>query len=175
MSLTINESEMTFGPYSESACFYIEKSPIYTNLGDGVKIVEFVLNRPSDNREQILCLVEAKQSSPRPDNHGRFNEFISEISEKMINGISLLFASILRRHGVSEEILPESMLSVDLSQCKVRYILVINGHAEEWLPPIQDALRKSLLSMNKTWNFGPNTVVVLNEILAAEYRFLRAI
>jgi hypothetical protein len=175
MSLTIDESKMTFGPFSESVCFRIEKSPIYTNLGDGVKMVEFVLNRPSDIQEPVLCLVEAKHSSPRPDNPVDFSEFISEISEKMVNGISLLFAAILRRHGASEGILPESMHSVDLSRCKVRCILVINGHAIEWLPPIQDALRKSLLSMNKTWNFGPNMVVVLNEVLAAEYPLLRAI
>jgi hypothetical protein len=174
MSLTINESAMAFGPYSESACFYIEKSPTYTNLGDGVKMVEFVLNQPSDIQEPIFCLVEAKHSSPRPNNHVDFSEFINEISEKMINGISLLFATILRRHGASEEILPESMHSVDLSRCKVRCILVVNGHANEWLPPIQDALRKSLLSMNKTWNFGPNMVVVLNEVIAAKYPLLRA-
>lgn len=90
----------------------------------------------------------------------------------MIHGISLLLAILLNRHGSSEEILPESMRSVDLSRCKVRYILVINGHKEEWLPPIRDALRKSLRSMDTTWNFGPHTVVVLNDEKAAEYSFL---
>lgn len=103
--------------------------------------------------------MEAKKSSPRPDNHVDFSEFINEISEKMINGISLLFATILRRHGASEEILPESMLSVDLSQCKVRYILVINGHTREWLPPIQDALRKSLLSTLTSVSFDTRSLV----------------
>lgn len=172
MSITINESGITFGPYAESVCFQIEKSPIYTHLGKDVKMVEFVLNRLTAGGEQVFCLVEAKQSSPKPDNLTDFSTFISEISEKMIHGISLLLAILLNRHGSSEEILPESMRSVDLSRCKARYILVINGHKEEWLPPIQDALRKSLRSMDTTWNFGPNTVVVLNDEKAAEYSFL---
>lgn len=174
MSLTITESEMVFGPYSESSFFHIEHSPIYKNLGDGVKMVEFVLNRSADNGDQFLCLVEAKHSSPRPINHGDFTEFINEISEKMINGISLLLATVLKRHKASEESLPTSMHSVDLSCCKVRFILVINGHEEEWLPPIQEALRKSLHSMNRAWNFGPNAVVVLNNHLAGEYPLLTA-
>lgn len=172
MSITINESGMTFGPYAESVCFQIENSPIYTHLGKDVKMVEFVLNRLNADGEQVFCLVEAKQSSPKPDNPIDFPTFISEISEKMIHGISLLLAILLNRHGSSEEILPESMRSVDLSRCKVRYILVINGHKEEWLPPIRDALRKSLRSMDTTWNFGPHTVVVLNDEKAAGYPLL---
>ncbi|MBI9095622.1 MAG: hypothetical protein JEY71_12130 [Sphaerochaeta sp.] len=174
MSFTIVESEMTFGPFSESECFPIEKCPPYTNLGDGVKMVEFVLNRSNSPQEPFLLFVEAKHSSPRPENQMDFSEFISEISEKMINGVSLFFAAILKRHGAREGFLVASMHSIDLSRCKVRCILVIHGHAVEWLPPIQDALRKSLLSMNKTWNFGPNAVVVLNEALAADYPLLRA-
>lgn len=173
MSFTILESEMTFGPFSESECFPIERCPPYTNLGDGVKMVEFALNRPNSHQEPVLCLVEAKHSSPRPQNQDDFSTFISEISEKMINGVSLLFAAILERHGAREALLPASMHSIDLSRCNVRCILVIHGHAEEWLPPIQDALRKSLLSMTKTWNFGPSSIVVLNEALAAEYSLLR--
>lgn len=175
MNFTIVESEMTFGPFSESECFHIEKCPTYKCLGDGVKMVEFVLNRPNSQQEPVLYFVEAKHSSPRPQNQGDFSEFISEISEKMINGVSLFFAAILKRHGASEALLPASMPSIDLSRCNVRCILVIHGHAQEWLPPIQDALRKSLLSMTKTWNFGPSSIVVLNEALAAKYSLLRAI
>lgn len=63
MSFTILESEMTFGPFSESECFPIERCPPYTNLGDGVKMVEFALNRPNSHQEPVLCLVEAKHSS----------------------------------------------------------------------------------------------------------------
>lgn len=60
MSITINESGMTFGPYAESVCFQIENSPIYTHLGKDVKMVEFVLNRLNADGEQVFCLVEAK-------------------------------------------------------------------------------------------------------------------
>jgi hypothetical protein len=56
-----------------------------------------------------------------------------------------------------------------LSHVDVRFILVINGHKEEWLPPLQDALRAALRSTVKTWSFSPTSVAVLNDVLARQY------
>lgn len=174
MSYTIVESGLTFGPFLESECFPIENSTLYKNIGNGVKMVEFVLSRPNTLKEPVLWMVEAKHSSPHPGNVQDFSDFIHEIKEKMVNALSLCFAAILKRHSVDKGIVPASMQSIDLSVCKVRCILVLNGHPEAWLPPIRDALRASLSPTNKTWNFDPNSVVVLNEDLAARYTLLQA-
>ena len=38
--MIIPESEMNFGEYDEADLFYIEKSKIYSDLGDGIKTVD---------------------------------------------------------------------------------------------------------------------------------------
>jgi len=60
MSDVITESKMEF--ISDNA-FRIEKSPLYTNLGEGIKSVEFIRVK-----EDNLLFVEARSSFPDPNN-----------------------------------------------------------------------------------------------------------
>jgi hypothetical protein len=159
----ISESGMTFGPYPEGHCFYIEKSKTYQKIKEGVKIAEFLLLHSQD--ESIVWIVEAKQSSPRPENQPNFDAFILEIQEKLTNALTLSVATCLKRHSTYEE-LPNSFQTLDLKKASFRLILVINGHPEEWLPPLQDALKKALKPTIKTWNLSATSVVVLNDKMA---------
>jgi len=159
----ISESGMTFGPYPEGHCFYIEKSQTYQKIKEGVKIAEFLLLHSQD--ESIVWIVEAKQSSPRPENQPNFDAFILEIQEKLTNALTLSVATCLKRHSTYEE-LPNSFQTLDLKKASFRLILVINGHPEEWLPPLQDALKKALKPTIKTWNLSATSVVVLNDKMA---------
>lgn len=159
----ISESGMTFGPYPEGHCFYIEKSQTYQKIKEGVKIAEFLLLHSQD--ESIVWIVEAKQSSPRPENQPNFDAFILEIQEKLTNALTLSVATCLKRHSTYEE-LPNSFQTLDLKKASFRLILVINGHPEEWLPPLQDALKKALKPTIKTWNLSATSVVVLNDTMA---------
>jgi hypothetical protein len=158
----IIESEMKFGPYPKGHCFYIEKSETYRKIQEGVKIAEFLLLHSQD--ESIVWIVEAKQSSPRPENQ-KFDDFILEIQEKLTNALTLTVATCLQRHSTYEE-LPNSFQPLDLKKASFRLILVINGHRKEWLPPLQDALKKALKPTIKTWNLSAISVVVLNEATA---------
>jgi len=111
-------------------------------------------------------VVEAKSSSPRPETNPNFEDFIDEIREKLTNALSLGLAACLKRHKGTYAELPQPFKNLDLSSVDFRLILVINGHKETWLPPLQEALSKALLSTVKTWALSATAVAVINEELA---------
>ena len=65
ISPAIIESEMTFGPYPEGHCFYIEKSKCYEEIQKGVQMAEFLLLRKNGNTASAIWVIEAKSSSPQ--------------------------------------------------------------------------------------------------------------
>jgi hypothetical protein len=165
----IIESGMTFGPYPDGHCFYIEKSDCYKAIREHVQMAEFLLLPANKGRSPALWIVEAKSSTPRPETQPNFESFIAEIREKLINAFSLGWASCLRRHENAKAELPEAFKALDLSQTDVKFVLVIKGHQEAWLPPLQDALGIALRSTVKTWAFSPTSVAVINDKLAQQY------
>jgi hypothetical protein len=170
----IIESGMTFGPYPDGCCFHIEKSKVYKTIQHGVKMAEFLVLRDTEENQPVVLIVEAKKSSPRSERQPNFDNFIKEIHEKMLNAFSLTWASRLGRHALAQADLPEPFRTLDLSRIGVRFILVINGHKEEWLHDIQYELKQTLTPTIKTWEFGPNAVVVLNDVLAQECGLIHA-
>jgi hypothetical protein len=165
----IVESGMTFGPYPRGRCFYIEKSTTYAGIKQGVKMAEFLLLRANNGKPPVLWVVEAKSGTPRPETQPSFDEFIADIREKLVNAFSLGWASCLKRHQQAEAELPDPFKELDLSQAEVKFILVIKGHQESWLSPIQEALKKALHSTVKTWCFKSTSVAVINEELARQH------
>jgi len=160
----IIESGMTFGPYPAGQCFYIEKSRCYSKVQDGVQMAEFLLLR----NKEVVWVVEAKSSSPRPETQPNFTDFIEEIRTKLTNGFLLGVAMCLERHpnGLAE--LPESFQKLALKTSSFRFVLIINGHKDEWLPPLQEALSLVLKPVVKSWALPPTSVVVLNEFGAQQ-------
>lgn len=80
----IIESELTFGPFPEGHCFYIEKSQTYKRIESGVKMVEFLLLRTSVTANKTaIWMIEAKKSSPNPNTHGKLEERMNEVSKKL--------------------------------------------------------------------------------------------
>lgn len=80
----IIESELTFGPFPEGHCFYIEKSQTYKRIELGVKMVEFLLFRPNATANKTaIWMIEAKKSSPNPKTHGKLEERMNEVSKKL--------------------------------------------------------------------------------------------
>ena len=65
MTISIEESGMIFGPFSEDQLFPIENSPLSKKIGDGIKVAEFVLLRDLQDKPQEVWFVEAKSSAPR--------------------------------------------------------------------------------------------------------------
>lgn len=131
---TIIESGMTFGPYQPGRCFHIEKSNCYAAIQEYVPMAEFLLLRGSEE-DPVMWIVEAKSSTPHLSNRTDFENFIAEIREKLINALSLGWACCLVRHRQAGAELPEGFRELHLSQVDVKFVLVLKGHQDEWLPP----------------------------------------
>lgn len=164
----IEESGMTFGPYPSDLCFYIEKSETYRRIRKKIKIAEFLLLRKKPEKTAIW-VIEAKSSSPKEENRQNFDAFIAEIREKFVNAFSLGWSCCLGRHLIAEGELPEDFKDLDLARSDVRFILVINGHRDSWLPPLQDALNIAMNSTVRTWAFAPASVAVINDKMARQH------
>ncbi|MBS0601910.1 hypothetical protein [Plasticicumulans sp.] len=164
----IIESGMTFGPYPEGVCFYIEKSRCYRQIQEGVQIAEFLLLR-QQNGEPVVWIVEAKSSSPKPATRAGFDKFIDEIRTKFTNSLLLGMAARLQRHPAAADELPDTFKALDLQATGFRFVLVINGHQKDWLPPLQDALAMALKTVVKTWALPPMSVTVLNHESARQF------
>jgi hypothetical protein len=170
--ISFTESDMTFGPFAEADCFCIEKCATYVAIQDSVKMAEFLLIRETAVASPCVWIVEAKKSSPR--NQPKLDGFIAEIKDKLTNGLSLCFASVLRRHPSTFPEWPDKYKKLDLAGADFRLVLVINGHQKAWLPPLQDALRRSLRPIVRTWALNPNAVVVLNHEGAKSFGLISA-
>lgn len=78
----------------------------------------------------------------------------------------------MKRHPNEE--LPQAFQELNLA--KVEFRLIVNRHQEDWLPPLQDALQKSLKKPLKTilkiWGLSTTKVIVMNDKLAPEYKLI---
>lgn len=164
----IIESGMTFGPYPVGQCFYIEKSACYQKVREGVQMAEFLLLKELQQGPTVW-VIEAKSSSPRPETQPNFAEFIDEIRAKLTNGFLLAVAARLQRHPAADRELPEAFKKFDLKARGFRFVLVINGHKQEWLEPLQSALVQALKPVVKTWALPATSVAVLNHELAEKH------
>lgn len=169
--ITIVESDMTFGPYDDAHCFYVERSATYSAVQNRVPMAEFIFLQVREGNPSRVWIVEAKSSSPRSENADRFSEFISEIRHKLTNGLMLGVAARLRRHAAAEEELSQSFRDLDLAATEFRLVLVIKNHRRDWLQPLQERLQKDLHPVAKTW--GRLAIVVLNEEGARRHGLVR--
>jgi hypothetical protein len=167
----ILESGMKFGPFTYGTCFYIEKSDCYRRIQHDVAMAEFLLIR-SKAGKSVVWIVEAKSSSPQPKNRDEFDSFVDDIRKKLTNGFLLGMAARLERHEAAAQELPQPFKALDLSHSGFLFVLVVNGHKRDWLPPLQEALARALTSVVKTWGLNPTSVIVLNEVLAKEHSLI---
>ena len=160
--VTIQESGMTFGPFQEDQIYWIEKASAYKSLGQGIKSVEFVYKKNADK----LFFIEAKSSSPKKEREN-FDEYIDDISEKFIYSFNLWLTLYLQRR--KDNIAPD-LLDASMKTNIFSFILVINGHKQDWLPPIKEALERKLMVERKIWN---HKVIVINDSLAKTNGLIR--
>jgi hypothetical protein len=165
---------MTFGPYAKGHCFRVEHSETYRAIQYKVQMAEFLFLKSDGDAGPIVWIVEAKQSSPRPESQKGFHGFMGEVRDKLSNALTVGVASILGRHSAAHAELPELFKSLDLAATKFRLVLIINGHKKAWLVPLQDALRTALHAITQTWALGANAVVVINHVDAKRLGLISA-
>ncbi len=135
-------------------------------------MAEFLLLRTDHRKKQVIWIIEAKSSSPNPynlDSREKFPAYIDEIREKLLNAFSLTLAACLHRHDDVDTEFPEFYKNIDLSSIDFKFILVVNNHKAEWLPPLNDALKKALHATVKSWGLGGNSVTVINNRIACDF------
>lgn len=159
----IIESGMTFGPYPEGQCFYIEKSACYEKVREGVQMAEFLLLK-EQQQGPTVWVVEAKSSCPR-----EFTAYMDEIRVKLANAFLLGVAACIGRHPAANDELPQAFKDLDLTSASFRFVLVIKGVPECHLEVLQNALGVLLKPVIKTWSMLPTSVMVLNEINAQKH------
>lgn len=171
MAITIPESGMTFGPFPDKHCFHIEKSNIYKRIQNGLQIAEFLLIQPDKNK---FLVIEAKSGSPDPTNaesKESFEDYITKVSQKLLNAFTLGLALCLERHVNNKDDISNCFKEITHDSVKIILLLVINGHKEEWLIPITEALQKKLKSISKIW---PLEIYAINEKIALKYHLIQA-
>ena len=162
-SVQIIESGMVFGDFAPQDVLHIEKTETYQNMSDHVKTVEF-LYTPS---HKGIFFIEAKSSTPNPVNKADYAAFINEICDKFSHSFQLFSSMYMERQ---KEQLTGTFAEIDYKTAKFVLILVVNGHLEEWLPPLKEELEQKLRYHKRIWN---TEVVVLNEVLAQKYHLVK--
>ena len=152
--VTFEESGMTFS-YEEDDIFYIEKSERFNRI-DGAKPCECIALH--DGR---VYLIEAKSSSPQPQNAELFKTFVGEIAQKFTDSYTYYSAAHQRRQQT--EVVAQNLQSIPLARQNYEFCLIINGHQREWLPPVLDQLKITMKKALKLWGIDDACVKVVNE------------
>jgi len=132
MSEIITESGMDF---LADGVFRIEKSSLYSELGEGIKSVEFI--RVKDG---ALLFLESKETFPNPKsaakgNLKRFNTQSEDICDKFIHSLNL-FSSV--RVNVADYKLPTDFILPDI--VALALVLVVKNHDNKGCKEIKTKL-----------------------------------
>ena len=166
------ESKMQF--LKVDGCFYkMETSAVMASLG--IKTCDFLILRAAKSPQELF-IIEAKSSAPRPGPGGgdpvRWDAFIQEIYEKLLNSLLVFLGLKVHRpyHEFSE--LPSHMKNVSLSDLSITPCLVLRDHPDYALPPVSDALKSKLDPVVKSFTLKPP--VVINSTLAIKYGLIES-
>ena len=173
MVKTVRHSGMDF--IDENA-FHIETSPMYTQLGEGIKSVEFI--RSMGNR---LLFIEAKSSFPNPNNpvpnpnkgnktgSELFQEEIYDICEKFIHSLNLYSAIDV---GVTENGFPSEYKPSD--KVSLVFLLVINSFEKAWCNIVEIELVNKLRKKIYFFKIWKPEVHVINHETASQRNLIIA-
>ena len=154
--MEIIESNMRFS-YPDDQSYLVEKRGLVLDV-EGIKSCEVFTCIKGK-----LVMIEAKSSSPRPNNNVRFDEFIAEVGQKFIDTLLFYNAAMLERYSKGyKHDFPVNLQNQSLKDIQYSFCLIIYGHQDRYMPPIQDALRNHLRNVLKLWNIPDINVLALN-------------
>ena len=160
---TVPESGMVF-TFPTVDILRIEICSTAATIGPSVKIVEMIVIH-----NHHLYFIEAKSSSPHPGSAAKLDEYVQDIYEKFRNSLIIFAGLLVNRPFKQTTPLPSSFTPTTLAKIPIHFCLIINGHEEEWLPPLSDAfnMRQDLAAINKC--FVIKSTIVLNDTMARKY------
>ena len=160
------ESYMRFS-FEDDLVFRIELDPLVNELS-GIKVCECVV-LISEN----IALIEAKSSSPRPDNKEDFDSWIEDIKEKFVDSLNLFNDIKDKKHGEEAFLrIPALLRNVQIDPNRYVIYLIVHGNELEWMPGIQDALREALREAVEKWNLLDSNIKAINHDTALEKKLI---
>lgn len=154
MTIHIEESGVVFGEFLPENVFEIEKARSVSQLGDGIKKVEFILHQAEENR---VIFLEAKSSYPR-----EAEKFLTDIQQKMTHSLIIWFTAIVGRHDEIKTEIGEQLKRVRQLKRNIHLILVVPNMPSEHCVIASDKLRKALNVERRLWNIRECDIRVLN-------------
>lgn len=161
MSEVVRESGMDF-ILDESATFYFEKSQTISGIS-GLKKAEFAV-KINSSEHTIIRIIEAKTTAPNICESGEdSSNYVHCIHEKFRDSLIALNVALIKRNKDIFQELPQPFLGVNLENVKFQLYLVVKNHKREWIPSLNDALKREMSSLIKCWNILDADVKAFNE------------
>ena len=98
----------------------------------------------------------------------KYNEYITDITDKMRHSLALYANILLKRHNTDG--IPNGFLETDLSAKQIKLVLVVKNAQDDWLIPLKEKLDKELKRESRIWNF--TDFYVINEERARKKHFV---
>ena len=139
--------DMSYIRFVADNTFHIEKSMLYSKIGENIKSVEFIRLKDKE-----LLFIEAKTTFPNPDNSSeenfeRLQIEVNEICEKFIHSLNL-FSSI-KTYVNEDEFAADFALSEKVS---LVFMLVIKNHEPLWCRKLKPIIIAALpVYMKRIW------------------------
>lgn len=160
------QSFMRFS-FSDDSIFMIESDPVITQA-QGIKSCECVVLI-----NEHVALIEAKSSSPRPDNKEDFDTWIGEIKEKFSDSLMMFNGIKKKEYGdAAYERIPVKLREMNISPEQYVIYLIVQDNEFEWMIGIQNALREAMRDVIEQWNLQDSNIKAINDVLAKEMNLI---
>lgn len=152
--------------FDEDQVFLLEQQPFFVSIQD-VRACDFIALQKRKT-ESALLFIEAKSSAPKQAES--LDQYLHEVYEKFWHSLLLYIAVLFNRLRERPEGIPRDMGNKNNIKRKIVCVLVVRQHKMEWLPSLQEALRKRTKPLRNA--FGLLDVIVTNEAGAAKYKLV---
>lgn len=161
------ESEMRF-VFDEEQVLLLEKQSFFARMQD-VRACDFVSLQKRKPGSRLL-FIEAKSSAPKQSDP--LEQYLQEIYEKFWHSLLLYIGVLYDRFGTGPVDMPKDISNKNNLRRKITCVLVVRRHKREWLPLLQEALRRKIKPLKNA--FGLQDVFVTNEAGAAKHQLVRS-
>lgn len=162
--MEIVESFMKFS-FEDDNFFYIENDPLIKDVHKTCEFVVLINER--------AALIEAKSSSPHPQNHDKFDEWMDEVKSKFTQALEMFVGIREKKFGdEAYERLPRRMKEVDIKGNNYAIYLIVHGHRMDWIDGLQDALKEALREVLAKWHIPDSNVKAVNHEVAKELKLI---
>ncbi len=136
--ITFEESGMIFSLPQDKGC-HIEASPLYGRLlSRGVKSVECLFLKKRD----IVCVVEAKSSSPCVENKKDLDKYLQDIRTKYVDTLLMIYAAVSNIQKMTDMAAGNRLEAVLKGKVQYHLVIIVNGYSAEGCRQLDLVIKK---------------------------------